>query len=135
LFNFEFSNRPLFKFLPALLMMLAIYLFSARPSDNLPMSLLQKVFYKAGHVVGYALLSFSYWRAFKFRDKRRWLVWLLAILYAATDEYHQSFVPGRHPTAFDVLVYDNFGALVSVWLIHKLIIRKQADVRNLAVES
>lgn len=119
LFNVEFSNKSLFKILPALLMMLAIFLFSARPSDNVPISLLQKVFYKAGHVIGYALLSFSYWRAFGFRDKRQWLVWVLAIMYAATDEYHQSLVPGRHPTAFDVLVYDNLGALAAIGLVSK----------------
>lgn len=123
----EFSNHPLFKFLPAALMMLAIFLFSARPSSTVPMPLWQKILYKGGHVVGYAMLATSYWRTFGFKEKRIWIAWLLAVLYAVTDEYHQSFVPGRHPAAFDVLVYDNFGALTSLWLLHRFDKQKQPD--------
>ena len=42
----------------------------------------------------------------------RHLLWslLLAILYAAGDEWHQSFVPSRSASIFDVLI-DSFGAL------------------------
>jgi len=114
--GFPFANKPIFRFLPAVLMMLAIFLFSARPGDIIPMSLWKQIIYKAGHVIGYALLALSYWRAFRFDSRQRWIAWLLAVLYAVTDEYHQSFVPFRHSTAFDVLVYDNLGALISLWL-------------------
>ncbi len=109
-------------------MMVAIFLFSARPSNGLPMSLIQKIIYKAGHVIGYALLAFSYWRALGFKDRRWWIAWLLAVLFAVTDEYHQSFVPGRHPAAFDVLVYDNGGALICLWLLNTFAKQKQPDV-------
>lgn len=50
---------------------------------------------------------------------------MLAVLYAVTDEYHQSFVPFRHSTSFDVLVYDNLGALISLWLAGMLAKQKQ----------
>jgi VanZ family protein len=133
--NVQFSRNPLFKFLPALLVMLAIFLFSARPSDNLPLSLFERVFYKGGHVTGYAMLSLAYWRAFQFQENRRWVAWLLAVLYAATDEYHQSFVPGRYPAAFDVLVYDNLGALLSVWLAGIIFKQKQPAPQSLVVED
>lgn len=123
----EFSKQPFFRLLPAVLMMLAIFLFSARPSNVLPMPLLQKIIYKGGHFVGYALLASCYWRAFGFKGKHLWIAWLLAVLYAVTDEYHQSFVPGRHPAAFDVLVYDNFGALTALWLLNKFGKQKQPD--------
>lgn len=123
----QFSNKTWLKYLPAFLMMLAIFLFSARPSNGLPMPLVQTIIYKGGHVVGYALLGSSYWRAFGFEGKQRWIAWLLAVLYAVTDEYHQSFVPGRHPAAFDVLVYDNFGALTALWLLNKFGKQKQPD--------
>jgi VanZ family protein len=123
--GFQFSNKITFKFLPALLVMLAIFLFSARPGDIVPMSLWKQVLYKAGHVVGYAMLALSYWRAFLFDPKKRWIVWILAVSYAITDEYHQSFVPFRHSTAFDVLVYDNLGALISLWLAGMLAKQKQ----------
>ncbi len=130
----QFSKKPILKFLPALLMMLAIFLFSARPGDVVPMSLFQKIVYKAGHVIGYAILTMSYWRAFDFKDKRRWGVWLLAVLYAVTDEYHQSFVPGRHSTAFDVLVYDNIGAFSSLWLASRFAKQKQPASESLVAE-
>ena len=116
-------------------MMLAIFMFSARPADITPLSLLERIIYKGGHVIGYALLAWSYWRAFEFQDNRRWIAWILAVLYAVTDEYHQSFVPGRHPTAFDVLVYDNIGALLSLWSTTKLIKQKQPASQDLVVEN
>jgi VanZ family protein len=133
LLNFHFSSKPFLRFLPSLLVMLAIFFFSARPSIDLPQTIWELIFYKAGHVIGYALLAWAYWRAAGFKDNRRWTVWVLAILYAVTDEYHQSFVPGRHPSAFDVLFYDNLGALVSLWLTSRFMTRKQPGSENLAV--
>ena len=132
--NFYLSEKLIFKYLPALLMMLAIFLFSAHPSGPTPLSLLERIVYKGGHVIGYSMLALSYWRAFSLRPKMRWFAWLLAVLYAVTDEYHQSFVPGRHPTAFDVLVYDNIGALLSILLAYRFLTQKQPDSQNLVVE-
>jgi VanZ family protein len=40
------------------------------------------------------------------------------VLYAATDEFHQSFVPGRKPWIWDVVVFDNLGALIALWLMN-----------------
>jgi VanZ family protein len=57
--------------------------------------------------------------------RRPWLAWLLAVLYAATDELHQSLVPGRHPSPVDVLLFDNVGALVGVWLYSLALRRKR----------
>jgi VanZ family protein len=123
----QFSNNPLLKWIPTALMLLAIFLFSARPSTDIRSGLLQTILYKGGHVIGYAILTMSIWRGLEFRRKRLWLAWLFAILYAVTDEYHQSFVPGRHPTAFDVLVFDNVGALISVWLSGRLLKQKTTN--------
>jgi VanZ family protein len=133
LFNIRFSHDPILRFLPALLVMLAIFLFSARPSMNLPQTIWERIFFKGGHVIGYGLLAWSYWRAGEFSNNRRWIAWFLAVLYAVSDEYHQSFVPGRHPSAFDVLFYDNLGAIASLWLMSSLLKRKQPVSENLAV--
>ena len=65
---------------------------------------------------GYALLAWSYWRALHFQPDKRWLAWILTILFAITDEYHQLFVIGRFPSAVDVFLFDNLGALLSLWI-------------------
>ena len=133
--NIEFSQHTILKWLPAFLVMLAIFLFSAHPSGAVPMSLWKRILYKGGHVMGYAMLALAYWRAFHFKARMRWLAWLLAVLYAVSDEYHQSFVPGRHPAAFDVLVYDNIGALTSLWLTSMFGKQQQPASQSLVVEK
>jgi len=111
------SNRSFWKWIPALLMMGIIFWFSAHASADLPnFDWADAIVKKSGHVIGYALLAFSYWYALGMDKKKRWLAWLLAILYALTDEYHQSYVSGRHPSIWDVIIFDDLGALLSLWL-------------------
>jgi VanZ family protein len=106
------------RWLPVLLVMLVIFLVSSRPASDLPnFDAADRLIKKGGHMIGYALLAISYWRALSFKQGKWWLAWGFALLYAVTDEFHQSFVPGRHPSVWDVLVFDNFGALISLWLI------------------
>ena len=62
------------------------------------------------------MLAIGYWRGLGFRPKKWPLAWLLAVLYAVTDELHQSFVPGRFPSLWDVLIFDNLGAFVPLLL-------------------
>ena len=103
------------KWLPSLLVMGLIFWFSSQPSSNLPnFAWADKVLKKGGHMLGYAMLAWSYWFALDLHPNKRWLAWLLAILYAVTDEYHQSFVTGRYPSAWDVFMFDNLGALLAL---------------------
>ena len=114
--------------LPALLVMGSIFWFSSQPNDQLPVfSWVDAIVKKSGHVIGYALLAFWYWYALGMDKSKRWLVWLLAILYALTDEYHQTFTAGRHPSIWDVLIFDNIGALISLWLTTLYLKRKRPD--------
>lgn len=62
------------------------------------------------------------WRKFR---KEMFLPWLIAALYAASDEIHQLFVPGRSGQLSDVIL-DSAGALAGVaaftvlcWLINR----------------
>jgi VanZ family protein len=119
-------RNQIFKWLPALFVMLVIFLFSARPPSELPsFDWADRILKKGGHIIGYATLAFLYWRAFDFNEKKVWVAWLLAMLYAITDEVHQSFVPGRFSSVWDVLIFDNLGALISLWLANRY--RKQSD--------
>jgi VanZ family protein len=105
------------RWFPALLIMLVIFTLSAQPGADLPNFLDWDYFVKkAGHMIGYGLLSLSYFHLLNYDKRKYWLAWLMAIIFSATDEFHQSFVPGRGSSAFDVLVFDNFGALIGLWL-------------------
>jgi VanZ family protein len=72
---------------------------------------------KTAHFVEYAVLGFLAWRAvhldpaFSSFSVRRhyWFAILFCMLYASTDEFHQSFVPTRQPAVQDVLL-DTCGA-------------------------
>ena len=124
------------KWLPALLMMLVIFLISARPSSSLPnFDWADSIVKKGGHMIGYALLALLYWRAFDLKKGKLWIAWLLAVLYAVTDEFHQSFTPGRHPSPWDVLLFDNFGALISLWLANRYRRQKRPERAHPIVED
>lgn len=55
------------------------------------------------------------------------LAWLMAVLFAVTDEFHQSFTPGRNPSMWDVLIYDNFGAIIGLLIFKRFTRSKQKD--------
>lgn len=64
---------------------------------------------KAAHFTEYAILGTLCAWALP-RGSQRWLMaWACATGYAATDEIHQAFVPGRGPAVTDVLI-DSLGA-------------------------
>ena len=122
------KENKLLKWMPALVVMVVIFLFSSQPSKNLPdFGLVDRLVKKGGHMLGYGLLALSYWNGFGLERKKRPLAWLLAILYATTDEFHQSFVSGRHPSMWDVLIFDNLGALLSLWFAGLFIKQKRSD--------
>jgi len=101
--------------LSAILMMCIIFTFSSMPSTELPhFGAFDFSVKKLGHALGYGLLAVSYLRGMD--GKRPWLAWLIAVLYAVTDEFHQSFTPGRTPSPVDVLLFDNLGALTGLWI-------------------
>lgn len=124
------------KWLPALLVMLVIFLVSSRPPSELPyFGWADRIVKKGGHIIGYAILAFLYWRAFDFKEKKVWVAWLFAILYAITDEFHQLFVPGRFSSVWDVLIFDNLGALISLWLANQNRKQKRSDSIRPIVEE
>lgn len=103
------------RWLPSFLMMVAIFAFSSRTSTELPNFGGWDYFIKkSAHGVGYGLLALSYLHALPGCNYK--LSWFLAILFSLTDEFHQSFVPGRHAAITDVLVFDNLGAGIALFL-------------------
>jgi VanZ family protein len=92
---------------------------SQLPSPDDPW--LDFVFKKTAHFVAYGVLAFLFGRALP-ATRRVWLwSWLCTVLYACTDEFHQSFVENRHPAARDVAI-DACGAataLLLVWYLRR----------------
>ncbi len=92
-----------------------------------PLTLVRAEFFlrKAAHVSEYAVLAVLLYRAFVhtvFQSRRALsagVVLLSCAAYAASDEFHQSFVPSRTATLRDVMI-DVGGATFAVllyWLI------------------
>ena len=105
------------RWFPAIFLMTVIFVFSSQPGDKLPSFRGWDYFVKkGGHMTGYGLLALSYFHFLKYNKKQYWLALLMAVLYSATDEYHQSFVAGRGPSVIDVFVFDGMGALIAIWL-------------------
>jgi VanZ family protein len=97
---------------PPLLLMAAIFFFSAQPSLDSGLGWIDTVGRKLVHFGEYALLCFLWWRLLRtlMPDRRAALVaFLVSIAYAATDELHQSYVDGRHGTPLDWAI-DSAGA-------------------------
>ena len=106
---------------PPLALMAVIFFFSAQPSLNSGLGWIDHVGRKIIHASEYALLCFLWWRALRTRmDRLRalWPAFVIAAAYAVTDEYHQSFVTGRHSTWVDVMI-DSIGAALAALLIHR----------------
>ncbi len=95
-----------------------IFLLSNQPSlPQAPDIRVDIILKKLAHAAAYALLFLLWARALNsipsFSSK--WVLVLalgLTICYAISDEWHQTFVPGRHGQPADVLI-DSAGALLA----------------------
>jgi VanZ family protein len=98
--------------LPPLVLMGVIFALSAQPSLDSGLGVIDQVGRKLIHFGEYALLCFLWWRALaSVTNPRRAavLAFVIASAYALTDEFHQTFVDGRHGNAVDWLI-DSAGA-------------------------
>jgi VanZ family protein len=101
---------------PPVALMGVIFLFSAQPDLNSGLGLADTIGRKIVHACEYALLAFLWWRALRttaLGPHAIPLAFLLSVAYAATDEFHQTFIHGRHGTPVDVLI-DAAGALLAL---------------------
>lgn len=106
----------------------AIFILSGIPAERMPDGRFWR-FDKLIHAVVYGGLGLLLFRALRMRHPGLGRVGaaaaatLGASLYGASDEWHQSFVPGRHASVLD-LIADAAGALIAVSAASKARVRR-----------
>lgn len=117
----EMRRSRLGLWLPPLALMGLIFFLSHQPSLNSGLGWIDLVGRKFIHLGEYALLCFLWWRALSTvmsRDRAILVSFALASAYAATDEFHQTFIEGRNGSPVDWAI-DTAGAAVAAFLLRK----------------
>lgn len=139
------------RWLPAVAWMAAIFLVSGDENSadhssriigpvvrwvlpHLPQEQVDEVVFvvrKGAHVTEYAILAGLFWFALRgprTRGPRPWswkhagIAFLLVVLYAASDEWHQTMVPNRYGVPTDVMIdtFGGMGGLTLLWLTGRI---------------
>ena len=109
------SVFKLFKYwLPVIIYAILIFYLSSLPGKYIPGLFIGQDI--VGHLIEYAILALLISRALKayspklIHSKRILWVCVIAIIYAASDEFHQMFISGRTASFFDLFL-DAIGSL------------------------
>ncbi|MCR4324985.1 MAG: VanZ family protein [Candidatus Curtissbacteria bacterium] len=116
--SFLKTRSPIDRWLPVFIWAAVIFTFSSLPQTSVSgFYLTDFIIKKTAHISEYAILY-----ALTFRASGGKLVgsYLLVMLYAISDEIHQSFVPGRTPKVYDVVGFDLTGANIAAYSLWKL---------------
>lgn len=117
-------KNPLFRFSLVILWMMVIFAFSHQANSgrmteavlgpiNVPVR-------KLGHLGEYMVLYvLIHWALdsikYSIIKHRPALAYIFSVFYAASDEWHQNFVPGRSASTRDVVI-DSAGAFIGVFV-------------------
>ena len=108
--------RAVSRYAPPLALMTLIFALSATPDLSTGLGFWDLVLRKLGHISIFGLLWLTLARAMDWR--RPLAATVVAILYAISDEVHQSFVEGRHGTPVDVAIDSvGIGLAALAWLL------------------
>jgi VanZ family protein len=104
-------------FAPAVLWAIAIFCASSIPSNAMPRSIILSQD-KLIHMGVYAVLGFVLYRGIRrgttwMWDTAGWVTFGIGVLYGASDEFHQHFVPGRSMDIYDLLA-DAIGIVCAI---------------------
>jgi VanZ family protein len=90
---------------------------------------------KTAHMVEYGIFAVLLYRALKSSGVKKGKAMIvsifLALLYGASDEFHQSFTPGREPKVRDV-IFDTIGGSLGILFIWKLLPNLPKKLKTLA---
>ncbi|MDQ6750740.1 MAG: VanZ family protein [Actinomycetota bacterium] len=116
-------TRSIGAFAPPIALMGLIYLASAQSDLNSGLGVVDLIGRKIVHMTEYGLLWWLWSRALGFR--RPLLAAAITLAYAATDEYHQTFVAGRHGSPIDWGI-DAVG-VGTAWLVQRAVLRVRSS--------
>ena len=105
----QLGHRALSLWLPVLAWALVIFAFSSVPHLGTDLGVWDTILRKLAHTTEYAVLGALLVRALG----RPGPAFALGVLYAASDELHQTFVPGRHGSPVDVAI-DSVGIALGI---------------------
>ncbi len=110
------------RWLPVLLWMGFIFFLSSQSHlPCYPSPFIDLFFKKAAHLLEYVVLAILLHRAMG--DEGGWQALLIGGLYALSDEFHQSFVPGRTAELLD-LAFDILGVVLGFYMARMVISSK-----------
>ena len=115
------TSRALTLWLPVALWAALIFALSSVPSLSSGLGGWDYVLRKCAHITEYAVLAFLLARAIG----REAPAFVAGVLYAVSDELHQSFVRGRHASPVDVAI-DSVGLLIGLALWRRRRMRSPA---------
>lgn len=113
-----------------------IYWISSRSTLPTPMWFenQDKIF----HAGAYGLMGIFAWRCFRHVISTPIILGLLTVtfcsLYGVSDEWHQSFVPGRDSSYKDWIA-DTVGAIIAAYLTPKIHTQKSAETHEMAMAN
>lgn len=93
------------------------------------LAIVQFAIRKLGHLVAYFILAILLYRALQLTDGRgpagnaAWTL-ALVLICASVDEYHQTLLPSRSGSIYDVML-DGFGGVLGILWMHRR--RKRAE--------
>ena len=109
------ASRLVSAWLPVVAWAALIFTLSSIPGLGTGLGTWDLVLRKLAHTTEYAILGLLLLRA----TGRMSIAFVLATLYAVTDELHQSFVAGRHASPLDVAI-DAAGVALGLALAARL---------------
>lgn len=91
-------------------------------------TILSYIIRKAAHFTEYLILGILVNNMIKLYNKKAYIAIIICILYAISDEFHQSLVPGRSPQIQDIFI-DSIGSIIGIYLLNikRIFIKAKKD--------